>query len=109
MKVKVNLTAAPHGDVPGQVGVKRAGKHTAFKRAFRAHIEAEFLRVNAAVGPRAACYVVPRAADDFKRVLHRLLNGGRVFLHLPAVIGGAVVADCEEKIAHIRSLPQRKC
>lgn len=49
--------------------------------------------MNARIRARTAYDIIPNSADSLGGVLKGLLNRIRIFLHLPAVISGAVIAQ----------------
>jgi hypothetical protein len=56
--------------------------------------------VHSGVRSRAADNIVAHTAYLLPGILKGLLHGGRVFLHLPAVIGAAVIGEFHKQIAH---------
>ena len=93
VEVLRHLPGGLHGDVLRRVGVDGEGQPVHGDAALRAEVGDVPLRVDAGVGPAAAGEVHRLSGDLLQGLLQRLTDRGGVFLHLPAVVGGAVVHE----------------
>ena len=93
VEILPHLHRLPDGDVLRGVGVDGVGHPVNGDAALRAEIGHVPLRVDPGVRPSAARQVDRPPADLGDGLLQGLADGGGVFLHLPAVVGGAVVGE----------------
>ena len=89
-----------HRDVLRRVGVDGEGEPVHGNAALRAEVGDVVLRVDTGVGASAAGEVYRAAADVSNGLLQGPADGDRVLLHLPPVVGGAVVHEFQGNVAH---------
>ena len=99
MKIKRHLAAVLNGNIIGQNGIHCTDKPVTVHFALGSHIKAKSVCMNARIGTAAADYILSLTEYFFYGILHLLLNGFAVRLHLPAVVIGAVICYCNKKIS----------
>ena len=109
MKLKRYFAAVGHSDIVRQNSVHRALPLLGRKRRFGAHIAAIHIGVDAGIRARTAYDIVADSADTLGGILKGLLNRIRIFLHLPAVIIRAVIAQGKEQILQSLHSDQIRC
>ena len=95
-----HVHGAQHGDVAGQAAVHRQGQALRGDGALRFEIRAVAQSVHPGVRPAAAGELHRVAADLAERPLKRFGDAHVVFLHLPAVVFAAVVAQPYRDVPH---------
>ena len=96
----MHLHCAGDDDVSGQVRVEGVWNAVHRNSRVRAEICYVDLRVNARVRPAAAGNMHLVAHDHGSGFLERLADRDIIFLHLPAVIGRAEVAERQGNVSH---------
>ena len=109
VKLKRYFAAVGHSDIVRQNAVHRALPLLGRKRRFGAHIAAIHIGVDAGIRARTAYDIVADSADTLGGILKGLLNRIRIFLHLPAVIIRAVIAQGKEQILQSLHSDQIRC
>ena len=100
VEVLRHLEGLLHRDVLRRVGVDGEGEPVHGNAALRAEVGDVVLRVDTGVGASAAGEVYRAAADVSNGLLQGPADGDRVLLHLPPVVGGAVVHEFQGNVAH---------
>ena len=93
VEVVRNLYGRQHGYVVRQAGVHRQRQPVDGDAALRAEVGAVVQRVDSGVRASAAGDPDRVAADLGERLFHRRRDGDVKLLHLPAVVGAAVIAE----------------
>ena len=93
VEVLRHLQGLADGDVLRRVGVDGEGQALQGDAALRAEVRDVALGVDAGVRPAAARQVDILPRDLAEGLLQRLADGDGVALHLPAVVGGAVIHE----------------
>ena len=109
MKLKRYFAAVGHSDIVRQNAVHRALPLLGRKRRFGAHIAAIHIGMDAGIRARTAYDIIADSADTLGSILKGLLNRIRIFLHLPAVIIRAVIAQGKEQILQSLHSDQIRC
>jgi len=89
----------PDADIGGEERIERGAEELFFKKFLAVEVGCLAKRMDARIGPARSGEIEGVAKGGPKGRLDEGLNGGLVFLHLPARIMGAVIGD-EEFIAH---------
>ena len=107
MEFRFNLAGRLHRDIRRQEGVQGKGQPVGGHGALRPKTGAVLPGVNPGVRPAAAQGAGLRFAELCQRFLQSLLYRGQPLLPLPAVVGGAVVAEAQGKLSQIPNLRNR--
>ena len=99
-----HLKGGLDGDILRDMGIDGKGQAIQRNAGIGAEIGHVMLGVDTGVGAAAAGQLHRMAADHAETALQRLGHGDLRFLHLPAVVGAAVIHQCQGDIAHRFSL-----